>query len=114
MIHSQESKSTDSHGLICETPKMSISDFGICDFTADEYGQYGSFSFKPTNSSEKIKCSKLVQTGFHNIKFHILYTPESYSIAGVHRLFSGLMSSATLLTGLYKSQNVNPVKFYND
>ena len=69
MIHSQESKSTDSHGVICETTKMAISDFGICDFE-EPYGsdESGSFSFKPTNSSDEIKCSQLVQAGFLDIK----------------------------------------------
>ena len=73
MIHSKESKSTDSHGVICETTKMAISDFGICDFTVDEFGGYGSFSFKPTNSSDEIKCSQLVQAGFLDIKKKLFY-----------------------------------------
>ena len=71
MIHSKESKSTDSHGVICETTKMAISGFGICDFVADEWSEYGSFSFKPTNSSDEIKCSQLVQAGFADIKKEI-------------------------------------------
>ena len=51
---------------------MASSDLDICDFK--EYGDYrfgkdssypqGSFSFKPTNLSDEIKCSKLAQTGF--------------------------------------------------
>ena len=43
------------------------SDFGICDFVADQgyqYAGYGSFSFKPTNLSDDVKCTQLVQTGF--------------------------------------------------
>ena len=56
------------HGVICETTKLATSDFSACDFETDRDGEYGSFSFKPTNSTEKIKCSKFVQTGFQNIE----------------------------------------------
>ena len=77
MIHSKESKPTDSHGVICETTKMATSDFGICDFQRADYTfSGGSFSFKPTNSSDEIKCSEVVQAGFLDIKirnFHGLY-----------------------------------------
>ena len=66
MIHSKESKSTDSHGVICETTKMATPDIGICYFFSD--GEHGSFGFKPTNSSDEIKCSQLVQAGFLDIK----------------------------------------------
>ena len=48
---------------------MATSDFGICDFVADESGEYGSFSFKPTNLSDDVKCSQLVKTGFSNVKY---------------------------------------------
>ena len=49
----------------------SVGSFRACDFETDG-DQYGSFSFKPTNSSEKIKCSKFVQTGFQNIEISYL------------------------------------------
>ena len=67
-IHWWESKPTDIHGVICETTKLATSDFGICDFETDQLGHYGLFSLKPTNSSDEIKCSKIVQAGFSNTK----------------------------------------------
>ena len=79
MIHLKESKSTDIHGVTCETTKMSTSDFSKCDFEQDEGGQYGSFSFKPINSSDDVQCSQLLQTGFKNIKHILFFTPSSHS-----------------------------------
>ena len=64
-IQSQESKSSDIHGVICETTKLATSDFGtggICDFES-YWDVYGSFSFKQTHSSDEIKCSQLIQAG---------------------------------------------------
>ena len=75
-IHWWESKATDIHGVICETTKLATSDFGICNFkrSGDYFdGEYGSFRFKPTNSSDEIKCSQLVQTGFLNLKFQTTF-----------------------------------------
>ena len=65
----------DIHGVICETTKLATSDFGICDFEEPKAGEYGSFSFKGTNSSDAIKCSQLVQTGFLDLKFQT-YIPN--------------------------------------
>ena len=55
------------HGVICETTKLAISDSGYCDFKTGEYDSSGSVSFKPINSSDQIKCSKLLQTGFQDL-----------------------------------------------
>ena len=63
-IQLKESKSFDIHGVICETTKLATSDFGICDFELDLSQWFGSFSLKPTNLTDDIKCSQLVQTGF--------------------------------------------------
>ena len=75
-IHSKKSQSTDIHGVICETKKLATSDFSVCDFeysTDTDYENnivyYGSFSFKPTDLSYEVKCSKLIQTGFYKL-FH--------------------------------------------
>ena len=62
------------HGVICETTRLATSDFDFCDFETSYLGDYGSFSFKPINSSDQIKCSKFVQTGFQDIKMpNLLY-----------------------------------------
>ena len=58
---------------------MATSDFSTCDFEnyrdIQFFQFYGSFSFKPTNLSYEIKCSKLVQTGFLSmIKYFIHIT----------------------------------------
>ena len=50
---------------------MATSDSRICDFYESKYGSggsngYGSFSFKPTNSSGVIKCTQYFQTGFYD------------------------------------------------
>ena len=63
-IRLKESKSIDTHGVICETTKLATSDFGICNFEVDVSQFFGSFSLKPTNLTDDIKCSQLVQTGF--------------------------------------------------
>lgn len=58
---------------------MATADFSFCDFKTNDSGVYGygsfsgSFSFIPTNSSDEIKCSKLVQTGFQNKKSQIAW-----------------------------------------
>ena len=78
-IHWKESEPKDIHGVICETTKLATSDFGICEFDRqidDLFGGiYGSFSLKGTNSSEEIKCSQLVQTGFQDLKLQT-YIPN--------------------------------------
>ena len=82
-IHWWESESTDIHGVICETTKLATSDFGICDFVADEntsWSTYGSFSFKPTNSSDEVKCSHVVQTGFLNLTVRFCYCEPIFLI----------------------------------
>ena len=46
--------------------KLASSHFDTCDF--EDSGYYGSFSFKPTNSSYAVKCSQYVQAGFSDAK----------------------------------------------
>ena len=64
---------------------MATSDFSTCDFKnyrdIQFFQFYGSFSFKPTNLSYEIKCSKLVQTGFLSmIKYFIHISYMIYDI----------------------------------
>ena len=114
-IHLKESKSTDIHGVICETTKLATSKFETCDFeTSGWWGEYGLFSFKPTNSSDKIKCSKLFKTGLQNIEIsYLIYSRKLQYCWRLSALFRACVITnnllETLLTRLFQGQNVNHV-----
>ena len=64
LIPSKETKSSDIHGIICETTKFASLDTKMCQFVST--WKSGSFSYKPnkiSNFKSQIKCFQSVKTG---------------------------------------------------
>ena len=73
-IQGKDSKSSDIHGVVCETTKYATSTIGDCEFI-DVLSEYsndpGSFRFKPKKSDKntEIQCFQQVKPGIE-VKKH--------------------------------------------
>ena len=95
-IQGKESKSSDIHGVICETTKYATATVGICEyndvFSSDSVG---SFRFKPKKSDKntEIQCFQQVKPGFEvkkhsRVSFIALDKPSIETAGVLNRVFN--------------------------